>query len=91
MVLHTASEQLLGQVLGKLLEAPITNLWKPKPGQFLAVTALPYLGSGKLVLKELQRMADSVHRRQTTLAAQLAEITNELGPSVSTEGAVKAR
>ena len=57
VVLHTAGEDLLAAVLKKLPEAPIPNLWKPKSGQFLFVEALPYLGSGKLDLKELQRIA----------------------------------
>lgn len=58
VVIHTASEELLDQVLKKLPDAPIPNLWKPKPGQFLTVAELPFLGSGKLDLKELQRMAE---------------------------------
>jgi acyl-[acyl-carrier-protein]-phospholipid O-acyltransferase/long-chain-fatty-acid--[acyl-carrier-protein] ligase len=41
----------------KLPDATIPNLWKPKAGQFLQVKELPYLGSGKLDLKELQRIA----------------------------------
>ena len=59
VVLHTADKELLELVISKLSEADIPNLWKPKPDQFLAVDALPYLGSGKLDLKELQRMAEN--------------------------------
>lgn len=58
-VIHTASEELLDQVLNKLSDASIPNLWKPKRGQFVSVPELPYLGSGKLDLKGLQEMAKS--------------------------------
>tara|TARA_R110002096_G_scaffold44670_3_gene120920 strand:+ start:956 stop:2494 length:1539 start_codon:yes stop_codon:yes gene_type:complete len=58
VVIHTASEELLDEVLKKLPDAPMPNLWKPKPAQFLLVPKLPYLGSGKLDLKGLQRIAE---------------------------------
>jgi acyl-[acyl-carrier-protein]-phospholipid O-acyltransferase/long-chain-fatty-acid--[acyl-carrier-protein] ligase len=57
VVLHTVGEDLLEDVLQKLAEAEMPNLWKPKRRQFVAVEALPYLGTGKLDLKGLQRMA----------------------------------
>lgn len=57
VVVHTANQELLNEVLTKLPEAAIPNLWKPRAGQFLSVKELPYLGSGKLDLKELQRIA----------------------------------
>ena len=57
VVLHTIEEGLLDAVLSRLSESEIPNLWKPKRGQFVAVEALPYLGTGKLDLKGLQRMA----------------------------------
>ena len=58
VVIHTASAELLEEVLMKLSDASIPNLWKPKRGQFLAVPKLPYLGTGKLDLKGLQRIAE---------------------------------
>jgi acyl-[acyl-carrier-protein]-phospholipid O-acyltransferase/long-chain-fatty-acid--[acyl-carrier-protein] ligase len=54
---HTASEEVLEEVLSKLTDATIPNLWKPKRGQFLKVDKLPYLGTGKLDLKRLQEIA----------------------------------
>ena len=57
VVLHTADEEVLNKVMEKLSSAEIPNLWKPKGGQFVSVEALPYLGTGKLDLKGLQRMA----------------------------------
>lgn len=58
VVVHTASDELLDQVLKKLAGADLPNLWKPKPGQFLKVEKLPYLGTGKLDLKGLQKLAE---------------------------------
>lgn len=58
LVVHTADGDLLNAVLNKLSNAPIPNLWKPKPGQFHVVSSLPYLGTGKLDLRELQRIAE---------------------------------
>ena len=59
VVIHTANEELLDEVLKKIADAPIPNLWKPKPRQFLSVAKLPYLGTGKLDLKALQQIAES--------------------------------
>jgi len=59
VVLHTASEDLLAQVLEKLNDASIPNLWKPKAGQFQKVEEIPLLGSGKVDLKTAQTMAEA--------------------------------
>lgn len=56
-VVHTADGDLLDEVLTKLGDAPLPNLWKPKATQFLKVGKLPYLGTGKLDLKGLQELA----------------------------------
>ncbi len=58
VVIHTASPELLDEVLKKLSDSPIPNLWKPKLGQFLSVPKLPFLGTGKLDLKSLQQIAE---------------------------------
>ena len=36
----------------------IPNLWIPKPGDFVAVPAIPLLGSGKLDLRALKKLAE---------------------------------
>jgi acyl-[acyl-carrier-protein]-phospholipid O-acyltransferase/long-chain-fatty-acid--[acyl-carrier-protein] ligase len=58
VVVHSANEELLEEVLAKLGEASMPNLWKPKRDQFISVPELPYLGSGKLDLKGLQQIAE---------------------------------
>lgn len=57
-VVHIASEEVLEEVLSKLADVAIPNLWKPKPGQFVKVDQLPYLGTGKIDLKGLQKIAE---------------------------------
>ena len=56
-VLHTLGEEMLESVLARLSAAAIPNLWKPKPEQFFAVDSLPYLGTGKLDLREIKQVA----------------------------------
>lgn len=58
-VLHVASDDLLEEVLEKLGDAPIPNLWKPKAAQFQKVEEIPLLGSGKVDLKAAQAIAES--------------------------------
>ncbi len=40
-----------------LKESDLPNLWKPAPGDYLAVEAIPMLGSGKLDIQGLRRLA----------------------------------
>ena len=57
VVLHTLSEEKLKEVLEKLADADLPNLWKPRPDQFFHVETLPYLGTGKLDLRKIREMA----------------------------------
>ena len=56
---HIAPEQLVKS----LRERGIPNLWIPKPDCFFCIDQLPTLGSGKLDLAALQRLADEYCRR----------------------------
>ena len=58
VVLHVADEKRLGEVLEKLSDAPIPNLWKPRANQFVKIDEMPYLGSGKIDLKAARRLAE---------------------------------
>ncbi len=58
MVLHTLKEAQLAPVLEKFAAvASLPNLWKPKADQFVYVEKLPYLGTGKLDLRQLRELA----------------------------------
>ena len=41
----------------KLTASELPNIWKPRRDQFFAVDALPYLGTGKLDLKQVKALA----------------------------------
>ena len=68
VVIHTAGKDLLAEVQKKLSEAPLPNLWKPKPGQFLSVPKLPHLGTGKLDLKGLQKLAENEKKAEEAIS-----------------------
>jgi acyl-[acyl-carrier-protein]-phospholipid O-acyltransferase/long-chain-fatty-acid--[acyl-carrier-protein] ligase len=56
-VLHTLDEERLGSLLEKLPGSGLPNLFIPRREMFVRVEALPLLGTGKLDLKEIGRMA----------------------------------
>jgi acyl-[acyl-carrier-protein]-phospholipid O-acyltransferase/long-chain-fatty-acid--[acyl-carrier-protein] ligase len=57
VVLHTLPEAQLPDLLRRFSEADLPALWKPRPNQFFRVDSLPYLGTGKMDLQGLKRMA----------------------------------
>lgn len=56
-VLHTLEESLLSDIIGKLSEKGFSNLYIPRIDNFIKVDELPILGSGKLDLKEMKKLA----------------------------------
>ena len=48
------------EVVEQLREQSISNLWLPKAANFCQVESLPLLGSGKLDLSLLRKMADKI-------------------------------
>lgn len=57
-VLHTLDDALLPDVLEKVTASGLPNLFIPKKDAFLKVDRLPVLGSGKLDLRTLKRIAE---------------------------------
>ncbi|HVA64575.1 MAG TPA: acyl-[ACP]--phospholipid O-acyltransferase, partial [Terriglobales bacterium] len=57
IVLHTLDPERLQPVLEQLAQSSLPALWRPRPDQFLAVAALPCLGTGKLDLRQLRQFA----------------------------------
>ncbi len=57
IVLHTLSEEQMASCVERLGLVEIPNLWKPRKDQFFSIKALPYLGTGKLDLKNVRSMA----------------------------------
>ncbi len=56
-VLHTLDENLIPDILEKLSASGLPNLFIPSRSQFVKVDVLPVLGTGKLDLRGVKRMA----------------------------------
>jgi acyl-[acyl-carrier-protein]-phospholipid O-acyltransferase/long-chain-fatty-acid--[acyl-carrier-protein] ligase len=56
-VLHTWDESRIPDILDKLSAAGLPNLFIPSRNQFVKVDALPVLGTGKLDLRNVKRIA----------------------------------
>ena len=56
-VLHTLNEETIPEILGKLAQSGLPNLFIPRPGSFVKVDQLPMLGTGKLDLRAIRRIA----------------------------------
>jgi len=59
-VLYTLPDDKLKDCLEKLAGSDLPALWKPRPDQFARVEALPYLGTGKLDLRKIKEVAQSL-------------------------------
>jgi len=57
VVLHTVDEENIPSILAKLAAEGLPNLFIPARGNCLKVDALPVLGTGKMDLRSLKRMA----------------------------------
>ena len=56
-VIHIHDEETIPEILKKLGEMGLPNLFIPRKDKFLKVDELPLLGSGKINLKEAKRIA----------------------------------
>ncbi len=57
VVLHTPLSMTPGEILKKLSEAGLPNLYLPSEDSFVQIEAIPVLGTGKLDLKAMQQIA----------------------------------
>ena len=57
VVLHTLADEKLKDVLDKLSQSGLPNLWIPRPNQFFQVDELAHLGTGKLDLRRIRDLA----------------------------------
>ena len=56
-VLHTFDENAIPEILEKLTATGLPNLFVPRRDYFVKVEAIPVLGTGKLDLRNLKRVA----------------------------------
>ncbi len=61
VVLHTLTDEQYDELMAKMDQSGIPNLWRPRPNAFIKVDAIPVLGTGKLDLKKVQDMAKSLY------------------------------
>jgi acyl-[acyl-carrier-protein]-phospholipid O-acyltransferase/long-chain-fatty-acid--[acyl-carrier-protein] ligase len=57
VVLHRLPEEKLRELLEKLAQLDLPNLWIPRANQFFHVGELPYLGTGNLDLRAVRELA----------------------------------
>ncbi len=57
VVLHTLDETSIPDMLVQLSESGLPNLFIPRKDAFIKVEKIPVLGTGKLDLRALKRMA----------------------------------
>jgi acyl-[acyl-carrier-protein]-phospholipid O-acyltransferase / long-chain-fatty-acid--[acyl-carrier-protein] ligase len=57
VVLHKLAEKDLPTCLGKFVACDLPNLWKPKAESFFRVEQFPLLGTGKLDLRGVKKIA----------------------------------
>jgi len=60
VVVHTLPEAKLAPVLEKLAQSDLPALWKPKATQFVHVQAIPVLGTGKMDLRGIRKLAEEL-------------------------------
>ncbi len=62
-VLHTTSDDRVNEALEKMRKLGLPNLYLPRRDSFVKVEALPLLGTGKLDLRSLKRIASEALAR----------------------------
>lgn len=71
-VLHVAGEDRVDKALAKVRANGLPNLFLPRRDHFVKVDALPFLGSGKLDLRALKKIASDALGASTREAGQVA-------------------
>ena len=64
-VLHTLDAALLPDILRRVAESGLPNLFAPRLDHFVKVETIPILGTGKLDLREVKRLALEVIARRS--------------------------
>lgn len=61
VVLHTLTDDQYDELIAKLEQSDMPNLWRPRPNAFIRVDAIPVLGTGKMDLKQVHEMAKRLY------------------------------
>lgn len=57
VVLHRLRDEQLKELLARLSESGLPNLWTPRANQFYHVEEFPHLGTGKVDLRAARALA----------------------------------
>ena len=68
VVLHTELGMSVDDLLKRMRDSGLPKLWVPRKENFFPVPALPFLGSGKLDLKQVKETAKRLAAEQTATA-----------------------
>jgi acyl-[acyl-carrier-protein]-phospholipid O-acyltransferase/long-chain-fatty-acid--[acyl-carrier-protein] ligase len=60
VVLHTLSDHQLDDLISRLDECGLPNLWVPRAKAFYRIEELPVLATGKMDIRAVKRMAASL-------------------------------
>ena len=69
VVLHTLDDQQVEQAFGCLGNQGLPNLFIPRRDQFIKVDAIPILGTGKLDLRAIQKIAEESQKASELIGA----------------------
>ena len=70
VVLYTDLGMTVDELLKRMRDSGLPKLWVPRKENFFAVPALPYLGSGKLDLKQVKETAQRLAAAQPTTTVE---------------------
>ncbi len=59
VVLHTLSDELLEQLFANMDQSKLPNLWRPRSNAFYRIDEIPVLGSGKMDIKAVKKLAQA--------------------------------
>lgn len=76
VVLHTLEINQIGEILKKLIEKGLPNLYLPRADHFIKVETLPILGSGKIDLQLSKKIALEYMKPNSTIDIQINKTTN---------------
>jgi acyl-[acyl-carrier-protein]-phospholipid O-acyltransferase/long-chain-fatty-acid--[acyl-carrier-protein] ligase len=60
VVLHTVGQEEVQDLFEKLDDSALPNLWRPRAADFYRIEEIPILGTGKVDLKRLNKMAQEL-------------------------------
>ncbi len=63
VVLHTLEEEQINKLIEMIDKSELPNLWKPRPNAFYKVECIPVLGTGKLDIRAIKKLALEIDKK----------------------------